>query len=147
MSHKLVAEFKHKNMISSAIHGETISHLKYPKQIIVSRILIFIHCGCFLFHISIAFAHGQCTNGSCQSWNYFITKGTTESRKLHLGIEQNLNLTKFYPIEIWMVLSLTIIRLSELWSLCSQWTRHYRYMYHTTGFDRTYCTKTKYCMW
>ena len=28
----------------------------------------------------------------------------------------------------------------------SQWTKHYRYIYHTTGFDPTYCSKTKYCM-
>ena len=28
----------------------------------------------------------------------------------------------------------------------SQWTKHYRYIYHTTGFNPTYCLKTKYCM-
>ena len=28
----------------------------------------------------------------------------------------------------------------------SQWTKHYRYIYHTTDFDPTYCSKTKYCM-
>ena len=29
----------------------------------------------------------------------------------------------------------------------SQWTKRYRYTYHTTGFNLTYCSKTKYCMW
>ena len=28
----------------------------------------------------------------------------------------------------------------------SQWTKHFRYIYHTTGFNLTYCSKTKYCM-
>ena len=31
-------------------------------------------------------------------------------------------------------------------SIGSQWTKHYRYIYHTTSFDPTYCSKTKYCM-
>ena len=33
-------------------------------------------------------------------------------------------------------------------SIClySQWTKHCRYIYHTTDFDPTYCSKTKYCM-
>ena len=28
----------------------------------------------------------------------------------------------------------------------SQWTKHFRYIYHTTGFNLTYCSKTKYFM-